>query len=232
MKTRAEYYEKFKKLNISAEPHQIFPTSYLSALYLSREPSRKLVYCFGSEAMKKEMENLNVKYFGFENEEELNQIDIDKWNQFKRRNDVTHVLCGFDPKFNLTKVCMASSYISNGAQFIVTNMDNQLPLSNEDITLPDVGAMVASVSVATGKSPDFIVGKPSELAFKAIKELNPEIDIKSTVMFGDRLDTDIQFGINCELSTVLTLTGITSETDARQSSIKPDYIISDFTSLL
>ena len=51
-------------------------------------------------------------------------------------------------------------------------------------------------------------------------------------MFGDRLDTDIQFGINCGLTTVLTLTGITSETDAQQSSIKPDYIIPDFTKLI
>ena len=53
-----------------------------------------------------------------------------------------------------------------------------------------------------------------------------------SVMFGDRLDTDIQFGINCGLTTVLTLTGITSETDAQKSSIKPDYIIPDFTKIL
>ena len=53
-----------------------------------------------------------------------------------------------------------------------------------------------------------------------------------SVMFGDRLDTDIQFGINCGLTTVLTLTGITSETDAQKSSIKPDHIIPDFTKIL
>ena len=51
-------------------------------------------------------------------------------------------------------------------------------------------------------------------------------------MFGDRLDTDIQFGINCGLTTVLTLTGITSQDEADQSPIKPDFIIKSFEELL
>jgi len=233
MKTREEYLEKFKKLKIQAEVSQIFPSSYLSALYLSRDPNRQSVYCFGSEAMRKEMDKFEIDYFGFENENELNEIDIDRWNQFKVRKNVSHVLCGFDPHFNLTKVCMASSYVNNGAKFIVTNMDHKLPLSNPDITLPDVGAMVASVKVATEKDVDYIAGKPSRMAFEAIQSSCPgKIDSESTVMFGDRLDTDIQFGINCGLTTVLTLTGITSETDAQKSSIKPDYIIPDFTKIL
>lgn len=232
MKTREEYLEKFKKLKITADVEQIFPSSYLSALYLSRDQNRRVVYCFGSPAMRKEMDNFEIDYFGFENENDLNEIDIDRWNQFKVRNDVSHVLCGFDPHFNLTKVCMASSYVKNGAKFIVTNMDHKLPLSNSDIILPDVGAMVASVKVATEQEPDYIAGKPSRLAFEAIQDTCPDVDIESTVMFGDRLDTDIQFGMNCGLTTVLTLTGITSETEAQQSPIKPDYIISDFTQLL
>ena len=82
---------------------KIFPSSYLSALYLSRDPNRQSVYCFGSEAMRKEMDKFEIDYFGFEDENELNEINIDRWNQFKVRKNVSHVLCGFDPHFNLTK---------------------------------------------------------------------------------------------------------------------------------
>ena len=82
---------------------KIFPSSYLSALYLSRDPNRQSVYCFGSEAMRKEMDKFEIDYFGFENENEFNEINIDRWNQFKVRKNVSHVLCGFDPHFNLTK---------------------------------------------------------------------------------------------------------------------------------
>ena len=53
--------------------------------------------------MRKEMDKFEIDYFGFENENELNEIDIDRWNQFKLRKNVSHVLCGFDPHFNLTK---------------------------------------------------------------------------------------------------------------------------------
>lgn len=49
------------------------------------------------------MDKFEIDYFGFENENELNEIDIDRWNQFKVRKNVSHVLCGFDPHFNLTK---------------------------------------------------------------------------------------------------------------------------------
>ena len=78
-------------------------------------------------------------------------------------------------------VCMASSYVNNGAKFIVTNMDHKLPLSNPDITLPDVGAMVASVKVATEKDVDYIAGKPSRMAFEAIQSSCPgKIDSEST----------------------------------------------------
>ena len=91
---------------------------------------------------------------------------------------------------NYFLVCMASSYVNNGAKFIVTNMDHKLPLSNPDITLPDVGAMVASVKVATEKDIDYIAGKPSRMAFEAIQSSCPgKIDSESTGMFSYRYYT-------------------------------------------
>ena len=51
-------------------------------------------------------------------------------------------------------------------------------------------------------------------------------------MFGDRLDTDILFGIQAGLTTVLTLTGITSRTEAQNSPLKPDHVIENFTELI
>jgi len=59
-------------------------------------------------------------------------------------------------------------------------LDHKLPLSNENIILPDVGAMVASVQTATGRKPDFIAGKPSKLAFELISGLNSEVKPENT----------------------------------------------------
>jgi len=53
--------------------------------------------------MRTELENFKINYFGFETDPDLNEINSKNWNLFKPKNNVSHVLCGFDPKFNLTK---------------------------------------------------------------------------------------------------------------------------------
>lgn len=58
-----------------------------------------------------------------------------------------------------------------------------------------------------------------------------KVKAESTAMFGDRLDTDIQFGKNAKLTTVLTLTGVTDKELLEKSGIKPDFVIQDFTDL-
>ena len=86
---------------------------------------------------------------------------------------------------------------------------------------------------ATSKDPDFVCGKPSELAFDLIAmRSGGKVKAESTAMFGDRLDTDIQFGKNAKLTTVLTLTGVTDKELLEQSRIKPDFVIQDFTDLV
>ena len=75
-------------------------------------------------------------------------------------------------------------------------------------------------------------GKPSELAFDLISlRSGGSVKAESTAMFGDRLDTDIQFGKNAKLTTVLTLTGVTDDALLEKSDIKPDFVIRDFTDL-
>jgi 4-nitrophenyl phosphatase len=49
-------------------------------------------------------------------------------------------------------------------------------------------------------------------------------------MVGDRLDTDIDFGINGNIATLMVLTGVSTEEEALdpKQPIKPTYIISSF----
>ena len=125
----------------------------------------------------------------------MNQIDIELWSGFKLKPGVTHVLCGFDPNFNFTKglilfknifinffekVCQAASYLKKGAKFIATNMDETLPLDASELCLPDVGAMVASVSKATSRQVDVVCGKPSSLAFDLIRAEHDGVEADSS----------------------------------------------------
>ena len=51
-------------------------------------------------------------------------------------------------------------------------------------------------------------------------------------MTGDRLETDVLFGLNVGMAAALTLTGATSEAEAAASSIRPTYMMRTLNELL
>jgi ribonucleotide monophosphatase NagD (HAD superfamily) len=53
------------------------------------------------------------------------------------------------------------------------------------------------------------VGKPSRTLFDLIQS-KVTLDVRRTVFVGDRLDTDIRFGVDHGMKSVLVLTGVTN----------------------
>lgn len=64
-----------------------------------------------------------------------------------------------------------------------------------------------------------------------LKQYN--LNAKNTIMVGDRLDTDIKFGIDSGVSTLLTLTGITKKDTlfSSKNPIIPEYFIDSVSNL-
>jgi NagD protein len=52
------------------------------------------------------------------------------------------------------------------------------------------------------------------------------------IMTGDRLETDVQMGLNAGMAAALTLTGATGEADLAASSIRPTYLVHKLADLL
>lgn len=71
-----------------------------------------------------------------------------------------------------------------------------------------------------------MVGKPSSLLIDLIVEKN-NLRKDRLVMVGDRLDTDILFGLNNDMTTVMVLSGVTSAEQllAEENTIRPHYYI-------
>lgn len=59
-----------------------------------------------------------------------------------------------------------------------------------------------------------------------------ELDVTKSVMIGDRLDTDILFGKQSGLATILVMTGVTKKSDLHDSTILPDYYLPSLSSLV
>ena len=76
-----------------------------------------------------------------------------------------------------------------------------------------------------GKEP-IVVGKPSALMIDYIVD-KYKVERSRICMVGDRLDTDVLFGTDNGLKTVLTLSGVTTENKllSPQNKIIPDYYV-------
>jgi NagD protein len=119
--------------------------------------------------------------------------------------DPDYVVLGETRTYSFEAITRAIRLVEGGARFIATNPDPTGP--SAEGPLPATGSVAALITRATGVQPYF-VGKPNPLMMRSA--LN-RIDAHSetTVMVGDRMDTDIICGIEAGLRTVLVLSGST-----------------------
>jgi hypothetical protein len=75
------------------------------------------------------------------------------------------------------------------------------------------------------------VGKPNPLMMReALRAIDAHTD--STVMLGDRMDTDIVAGIQAGLQTILVLSGITGREEAQRFPFLPTRIVDSVADLV
>jgi 4-nitrophenyl phosphatase/phosphoglycolate phosphatase len=146
--------------------------------------------------------------------------------------DIGAVIVGVDTDINYYKIQYAQLCINEneGCKFIATNMDAVAHLTSEQ-EWACAGAMVGAIRGCTGRDP-ILVGKPSSLLIDYITNKH-KIDRSRVCMVGDRLDTDILFGLQNGLKTVLTLTGVTTEEALLDSAnlTVPDYYVDSISDL-
>ena len=101
--------------------------------------------------------------------------------------------------------------------------------SNEG-SLPACGAVAAMIQRATGVEPYF-VGKPNPLMMReGLNVLGAHSE--STVMVGDRMDTDVLAGMEAGLETILVLSGVTTEEEIGRFSYRPSRVVESVADLI
>ncbi|XP_072886289.1 pyridoxal phosphate phosphatase [Hemitrygon akajei] len=256
---------KLGTLGLAAETEQVYSTGYCSALYL-RDVARlrRKVYVLGSEALCGELRAAGLWVTGGPQDAEelpVSSCALDP--------EVGAVLVGYDEHFSFVRLAKACSYLRDPqCLFVATDPDPWHPLvggtvvpglkllnpNDEDVepknqitctVRPGTGSLMAAVEVASGRKAE-VIGKPSRFMFDCINErgAGEPLDPARTLMIGDRLDTDILFGSNCGVQTVLTLTGVSTLQEAqdnmtstcldRQRMVPNFYVdsIADFLPLL
>ena len=133
-----------------------------------------------------------------------------------------YVVVGLDTQLSYEKVVTATLAIQNGAHFIGTNPDKNIP--TERGLLPGAGSLLAMIETATKTAP-VIMGKPEKYIMEAgLNRL--QLTKNEVLMVGDNYETDITAGINNEIDTLLVLSGFTTAEEVPHLPVAPTHILS------
>ncbi len=142
--------------------------------------------------------------------------------------DPDYVVLGETRTYSFEAITTAIRLVERGARFIATNPDPTGP--SLEGSLPATGAVAALITRATGREPYF-VGKPNALMMRsALRAIGAHS--ASTVMIGDRMDTDIVAGLEAGLQTLLVLTGISTRTSVELYPYRPTRIVESVADLV
>ena len=142
--------------------------------------------------------------------------------------DPDYVVLGETRTYSFEAITKAIRLVAAGARFIATNPDPSGP--SQQGLLPATGSVAALISTATGRTPYFI-GKPNPLMMRsALNRIDGHSE--STVMVGDRMDTDIISGLEAGLRTVLVTTGSTRPEQIETFPYRPTEVVDSIADLV
>lgn len=195
--------------------------------------SRRKVFVIGESGIERELESEGIPVVGGTDPAFNRRMESADYvgiaNGTLLDPEVGVVLVGLDLQVNYLKLSMGYHYLRRGAVFLATNVDSTFPHSGT--LFPGAGTMSNPLVKMIGKEP-VALGKPSQAMMEAIKgkfHFQPE----RTCMVGDRINTDIRFGVEGALGGTLgVLTGVSSKDDFFTSSIRPTAYVDKLADLL
>jgi 4-nitrophenyl phosphatase len=208
-RTPQQFEHKLEKMGIALPPERVISSAQATGHY-ARD-----TYPRGTPAYVIGMDGLQEALFG---------------DGFfvRSERDPALVVVGIDMQVTYEALKMGCLAIRRGAHFIASNSDRAFP--SEEGLMPGAGALVAFVQTATDVEP-FVVGKPQPTMFRVAMERcggSPE----TTLMVGDRLETDIAGAHRAGLRSVLVLTGVTRREQVEASPHQPDGVFEGLPALL
>ena len=202
------YIAKLSRMGFLAGENEIMTSGQVTADYILREHKGKKVFVLGTDALYDELKAMNVP-MSYEN------ADV--------------VVIGFDTTLCYDRLYRACRYIMEGKFFIATHPDLVCPAPLGD--MPDVGSFLMLIEGATKRRPDIICGKPYEMSAESVKK-RFNLNSDEIAMTGDRLYTDIKFGINNGFYSILVYTGETDKKMLEESGLSPDLVLDTFSDVL
>lgn len=204
-KTQEDVVEHLKAVSgIDASPENVYTSGLAAVDYAKKTYPGARAFVVGEPALQTQVEEAGLMIV---------------------EDDIEVVIQGLDRFASYQKLATASTAIRNGAAFIATNPDVNLP--TEKGLMPGAGTLTAFLKASTQKEP-IIIGKPyGYIMDGALERIGLAQD--EVAMIGDNYHTDILAGMNFGIDTILALTGVTKSEELSTISNKPTYTLNDLS---
>ncbi len=209
-KSVVDYVKKLEALGIASTPDDFITSSQATAYYLKQHHRGARLYVCGTRSLQEELQRE-----GFTVTTALDEVDV--------------IVMGYDTELTFRKledVCRL--LLSRDLPYIATNPDVVCP--TEFGSVPDCGSVCEMIFNATGKRP-LVIGKPTALMPTLAMQMTG-CSKEETVVIGDRIYTDVKSGIAAGVTSVLVMSGETTDAILDASDVKPDIVLADAGDIL
>lgn len=198
--TPRELQQKLARLGLEVSEEHFYTSALATAAFLKEQAPGCSVYAIGEAGLLNALYDAGIT---------MNDVNPD------------YVVMGEGKAYSLDTLTKAVNLVNKGAKLIGANSDISGPIENG--IAPACRALVAPVELATGKQAYFC-GKPNPLMMRTGLNLLG-CHSGEAVMVGDRMDTDIISGMECGMTTVLVLSGVSTRETIATFAYRPTVIL-------
>lgn len=202
-KSGADYVSKFRTaFHLETTEDQFITSGYMTIRFLREHFMEKKIYVLGTASFVAELRR--------------NGLCITETAE----EGIDCVVVAYDSELTYAKLTEACKVLlTTDVPFYATNPDLRCPIGFGFI--PDCGSICEMLTATTGKTPIYL-GKPSKEVVELCLTLSG-FTKEETLVIGDRLYTDIAYGINAGVDTCVVFTGEATPEDIQDTPYKPTY---------
>ena len=200
------YAERLRAAGVDADADGVVTSGTTTVAYLREHHPEARALVVGEDGLREQIRTAGLTVV--DGEASADAVDV--------------VVASIDRDLSYDDLSAALWALQDGAALVGTDPDRTIPTEGRD--LPGSGAVVGAVSHVADRTPDAVLGKPSETARRIVRErlgLPPE----DCLVVGDRLDTDVALGARAGMETALVLTGVATRADAERADPAPDHVL-------
>lgn len=198
--TPKELRQKLARMGLEVSEEHFYTSALATAAFLKEQAPGCSVYAIGEAGLLNALYDAGIT---------MNDVNPD------------YVIMGEGKAYSLDTLTKATNLVRKGAKLIGANSDISGPI--EDGIAPACRALVAPIELATGKQAYFC-GKPNPLMMRTGLNILG-CHSGEAVMVGDRMDTDVISGMECGMSTVLVLSGVSTRETVSDFAYRPTVVL-------